>query len=45
MRKAQHDKADRVFMLAKDFNIKQNAVEVWLSPEEIENNLTFNIGN
>ena len=43
MRKAQHDKADRVFMLAKDFNIKQNAVEVWLSPEEIENNLTFNI--
>ena len=43
MRKAQHDKDERIFMLAKDFNIKQNNAEAWLLPEEIENKAIFNI--
>ena len=43
MRKAQHDKAERIFMLAKDFNIKQNNAEAWLNPEEIINEEIFDI--
>ena len=43
LRKAQHDKAERIFMLAKDFNIKQNDAEAWLLPEEIKNESTFEI--
>lgn len=37
IRKAQHDKAERVFMLAKDFNVKQNNAEAWLLQDEINN--------
>lgn len=29
--KAQESKADRIFVLSKDFNIKQNRVEAWLN--------------
>lgn len=43
IRVAQHDKSERAFMLAKDFNIKQNNAEAWLTPEEIENEETFDI--
>lgn len=43
LKKAQADKAERVFTLAKDFNIKQNNAEAWLMQEEIINNETFNI--
>lgn len=31
---AKESKADRIFVLAKDFNIKQNAVESWLNIED-----------
>lgn len=31
---AKRSKADRIFVLSKDFNIKQNAVETWLNIEE-----------
>ena len=31
---AKKSKADRIFVLSKDFNIKQNAVETWLNIEE-----------
>lgn len=31
---AKRSKADRIFVLSKDFNIKQNAVEAWLNPED-----------
>lgn len=37
IRKAQHDKAERVFTLAKDFNIKQNNASAWLTESEYQN--------
>ncbi|MFW6029148.1 MAG: terminase large subunit [Halanaerobiales bacterium] len=43
LKKAQHDKGERVFMLAKDFNIKQNNAEAWLLPEEIKNEARINL--
>lgn len=43
IRKAQHDKGERIFMLAKDFNIKQNNAEAWLTPEDIKNEDTFEL--
>lgn len=43
IRKAQNDKAERVFMLAKDFNIKQNNAAAWLLAEEIKNEETFDL--
>ncbi len=41
--KAQADKAERIFTLSKDFNIKQNNAEAWLMEKEIINDLTYNI--
>lgn len=32
--KAKDSKADRIFVLSKDFNIKQNAAEAWLNIED-----------
>jgi phage terminase large subunit-like protein len=43
LRKAQHNKADRIFTLAKDFNIKQNNAQAWLLESEYTNEATFNI--
>lgn len=43
LRKAQASKADRIFTLSKDFNIKQNSVETWLLEKDIKNNLTYDI--
>lgn len=43
LNKAQADKAERVFTMAKDFNFKQNNAQAWLMEKEILNNLTFNI--
>lgn len=40
---AKTSKSKRVFVLSKDFNIKQNNAEAWLTPEEIENEETFDI--
>ena len=31
---AKKSKSDRIFVLSKDFNFKQNAVQAWLNPEE-----------
>lgn len=31
---ARQSKADRIFVLSKDFNIKQNSVEMWLNLED-----------
>ncbi|MNI49858.1 Phage Terminase [compost metagenome] len=36
-------KAERIFMLAKDFNIKQNNAAAWLLAEEIANDSTFDL--
>lgn len=43
LRKAQQDKAERVYTLAKDFNIKQNNAQAWLLENEYTNESTFNI--
>lgn len=40
---AKKSKADRIFVLSKDFNIKQNGVESWLNVEEYENGLTYDL--
>jgi phage terminase large subunit-like protein len=43
LRKAQLDKAERIFMLAKDFNIKQNTSTAWLVESEYLNDEMFDI--
>ena len=40
---AKKSKRDRIFVLAKDFNIKQNSVESWLNVEDYNYNAKFNI--
>lgn len=41
---AKTSKKTRAFVLAKDFNIKQNNAAAWLSAEQIENEETFDLG-
>lgn len=43
LNKAQADKAERIFTMAKDFNIKQNNAQAWLMEKDIINDLTFSI--
>ena len=38
---ARKSKSDRIFVLAKDFNIKQNAAVSWLNIEDYNYNVTF----
>lgn len=38
---AKDSKADRIFVLSKDFNIKQNAAEAWLNIEDYDYNTAF----
>ena len=40
---AKESKADRIFVLSKDFNIKQNAAESWLNLEDYEYECGFDI--
>lgn len=40
---ARESKADRIFVLSKDFNIKQNAVESWLNLEDYEYTAVYDI--
>ena len=40
---AKKSKADRIFVLSKDFNVKQNAVETWLNIEEYSYPATYDI--
>ena len=40
---AKRNKADRIFVLSKDFNIKQNSVESWLNVEDFNYSATFDI--
>ena len=35
--------SQKAYVLAKDFNIKQNNAQAWLSKEDIDNDLTFDI--
>lgn len=41
--KAKQSKADRIFVLAKDFNIKQNSVESWLYVEDYSYEAVFDL--
>lgn len=40
---AKESKADRIFVLSKDFNIKQNSVEAWLNTEDYDYEATYNL--
>lgn len=40
---AKESKADRIFVLSKDFNIKQNAAESWLNIEDYNYENAYNI--
>ena len=41
--RARQNKKDRIFVLSKDFNIKQSNSSAWLLPEVIEYTETFNL--
>lgn len=41
--KSKQDKGDRMYVLAKDFNVKQNNSEAWLMEQDYVNNLKFNL--
>ncbi|MBU7320285.1 terminase TerL endonuclease subunit [Paenibacillus oleatilyticus] len=43
IRKAQLDKGERIFMLAKDFNWKTNNAAAWLTQNEYESDVVFNV--
>jgi phage terminase large subunit-like protein len=40
---ARKSKADRIFVLSKDFNIKQNAAEAWLNLEDYDYEAIFDL--
>ena len=40
---ARSSKADRIFVLSKDFNIKQNAAESWLNLEDYEYSCNYSL--
>lgn len=42
---AKKSKADRIFVLSKDFNMNQNGVESWLNVEDYSYNATYDIEN
>ena len=40
---AKNSKSDRIFVLSKDFNIKQNGVASWLNLEDYDYKATYNL--
>lgn len=42
---AKKNKADRIFVLSKDFNFNQNGVESWLNVEDYSYDATYDIEN
>lgn len=42
---ARKSKSDRIFVLSKDFNIKQNAAQAWLNLEDYVYNAVYDIEN
>lgn len=40
---ARKSKADRIYVLSKDFNIKQNGIESWLNIEDYDYKATYDI--
>jgi len=45
LNKAKFSKSDRMYVLTKDFNIKQNNSSAWLTESEYINDNTFNIND
>lgn len=43
LEEAKTSKSMRVFVLSKDFNVKQNNASAWLTPEDIKNEEVFKI--
>lgn len=43
LEEAKTSSSQRAFVLAKDFNIKQNNAEAWLQEKDIENDLVYDI--
>ena len=41
--KAKKSKADRIFVLCKDFNIKQNSAQAWLNLEDYDYKATYSL--
>ena len=41
--KARNSKADRIFVLCKDFNIKQNSAQSWLNLEDYDYKAVYNL--
>ena len=42
---AKKNKADRIFVLSKDFNFKQNGVQAWLNTEDYKYSAVYDIEN
>lgn len=40
---AKNSKADRIFVLCKDFNIKQNSAQAWLNVEDYDYKAVYNL--
>ena len=40
---AKHSKSDRIFVLCKDFNIKQNSAQSWLNIEDYDYKAVYNL--
>lgn len=40
---ARKSKADRIFVLSKDFNVKQNSVETWLNLEDYDYSAVYDL--
>ena len=43
--KARKSKADRIFVLSKDFNFKQNSAQAWLNTEDYKYNAVYDLEN
>lgn len=43
LEESRTSKSTRVYVLSKDFNIKQNNAEAWLTPDDINNDEVFDI--
>ena len=41
--KARKSKADRIFVLSKDFNFKQNSAQAWLNTEDYKYNAVYDV--
>jgi phage terminase large subunit-like protein len=43
VQEARTNSSTKAFVLAKDFNVKQNNAQAWLQPEDIKNDLTYDM--